>query len=155
MAHLCFSTCLDVCAMSLFFYRMDNLVIYNCSLGIIRVQAKVIIKVATEAALKITTKIATEINENMVQVVLVNIITNLLKNPNAESLNPIKHVFFFLVLKKCFNFFLTRPPTSYIPMQVYPSKITDRSETFATCLQKCFFILEIIDTLIKIFFSSG
>ena len=49
-----------------------------------------------EVALKITTKIVTEINENMVQVVLVNTITNLLKNPDAESLNLIKLVLIFL-----------------------------------------------------------
>ena len=51
----------------------------------------------------------TEINENMVQVVLLNIITYLQKNPNAESLNPIQHVFRFLELINRFNFFLTMP----------------------------------------------
>ena len=99
------------------FYCMDNLVMYIFFLGIIRVQAKVIIKAATatEVALKITTKIVTEINENMVQaVVLVNTITNLLKNPDAEFLNLIKLVFIFLVLKKIVNLFLTMPPTSDI-----------------------------------------
>merc|ERR1711971_3517 len=73
-------------------------VLRNPAQGIIRVQAKVIIKAATatEVALKITTKIVTEINENTVQaVVLVNTITNLLKNPDAESLNLMKLVLIF------------------------------------------------------------
>merc|ERR1712037_877402 len=90
-------------------------VLRNPAQGIIRVQAKVIIKAATatEVALKvITTKIVTQINENMVQaVVLVNTITNLLKNLDAEFLNLIKLVFIFLVLKKIVNLFLTMPPT--------------------------------------------
>ena len=60
---------------------------------------------------------------------------------------------FFLFYKKDCQSFPNYAP--HIKIEVYWSKITDWIETFSTYLQRCFFILEIIDTLIMIIFSLG
>ena len=61
----------------------------------------------------------------------------------------------FCCLKKDCQSFPNYAPQIIHTYVSFLSKITDWIETFSTCLQKCCFILEIIDTLIMIVISFG